>query len=227
MYDPFKFAHEQQFNLALIEKHLGGILKLDYNVQLNSLVAELDHNSRFPYLLLQILDLFTNFLIDLSPDVLEANETRANRTKRANKTKRNFTSPPSSVGGNKGGHLKADQLTGRRFKVNLQFHENKGLRFLYKNLANRVGNFFLLTCIVFCSSILLNQNLVLYFRRRSSIIERVKKMKRISSAIYWTGNLIADQLTGMLSWLGVLMIVLLLDWLNPTVVSGFMEFSIG
>lgn len=235
MYDPFKFAHEQQFNLALIEKHLGGILKLDYNVKLNSLVAELDHNSHFPYLLLQILDLFTNFLINQSTGSYQAaNQKRGKRSSIDSSIGYSASLNGSTEASRRSHsitrreHLKGDRpkLIGKHFKLNLQFNENKGLRFLYKNLINRIGNFFLLTCILFSSSILLNQNLVLYFRRRSSIIEHVKRMKRISSAIYWTGNLIADQLTGMLSWLGVLAIVLLLNSLSPSVIS-FMEFSIG
>lgn len=255
MYDPFKLAHEHQFNLALIERHLGGILKLDYNVKLNSLVAELDHNSHFPYLLLQVLDLLTNFLINQAVATEQAYNTKRERRSLTgdltdNSTGRSIGNSANNLIENStdnsvGDSVPSNNLTeagrqlhsknsngdppkpaGRRFKVNLQFNENKGLRFLYKNLISRIGNFFLLTCIVFGSSILLNQNLIFYFRRRNSIIGHVKRMKRVPSAIYWTGNLIADQTTGMLSWLGVLAIVLLLNSISPSVIS-FMEFSIG
>ena len=55
IYDVYKFVHKNKIDSILIEKHLGGIMKLDYNLNQEMIIVNLVHNSHFPYLLLQLL----------------------------------------------------------------------------------------------------------------------------------------------------------------------------
>lgn len=189
--DSFKYVHKEKIDTILIEKHVGGIMKLDYKTRIDGLIVNLVHNSHFPYLLLQIINLFTNFLIEHS--------TEFNRTDRTARTR-------------------------MPFKINLQFNEINALRYLHKNLSNRIINFFLLSCTIFFLSIFLNENAILYFNRRSTIIKRNKRVKSISPSVYWVSNLVSDQLIGLLSWISVLVIVSLI---NIAYASNFFQFSIG